>query len=388
MEININNNTENDVKVGGVGNTISSSSREKVETKTPEEKKRWWKNFLFNVKRTWNENLYDGKINNPPQSFQEGWLLQTNALIGHNGYLYDNGYPPGWPNCIWDYPNVASPEFLNANINILPARYVITRSDYLRLCSDLRTEPHDYDKMKIGVFLKEIYNILQLNEQMPKVRHRHQILWWGIDNSSKVDGRWLTNFIDSGDAAIFGKAWRTLGDDEETRKATLVRHAINETKGKELHSMLKIHDKTFEEIWEEREKSNQVPPPELQQEQEVSKDNNTDNTNNEKNNEGEEENKDDPSKDKSQNTNPENKDETSLGNMRATSERRGDPHQNANTINDITETVGPVSTQTFPETNTATLSDNITYSQQQIKNTPTKNQDWHLSKDLECVTVW
>lgn len=213
-----------------------------MKTDNTKKKKKWWKDFIFGIKREWNENLCKGGESANAFLLKNDWALDETALIGNDGRLYLSGFDPKKDDSIWDYDFMEY--LLNAyhEQNTPLVSSIITNDDYETLCSDLGTTLGNYDSISIGVFLKGIHKILQNRSQMPEVRRRRKLLFF-VDNTSKADGRRLKNYVD-----LTGKPkWGDFGNDDEKRKESLVSVAINKEKGKKLCKLLKCK-RSYKEI--------------------------------------------------------------------------------------------------------------------------------------------
>lgn len=269
-----NKNPQIKIQVGGGKRPKHPTSWEWVSTQNPEEKKQWWNDFRAEVLRKYHEHaIHPGDAINESRGFKPHYVIDDNALIDENGDVVD---APPYHSKTLEWPSDNTPVVFTWDLLVgINAEKCFTERLGKKLCNDLGKDVikwGNYRGKKLSEYLEKIYSILKDNNEMPKVRHRR-----GNDTASKADERWLKDYINMKDQRLWEnpnsqspvrKMYGDLGDDEESRKATLVQCAIDEEKGKKLHKLLKIKRKDFKTLWDEREQQNaaqqqsvpQMPP--------------------------------------------------------------------------------------------------------------------------------
>lgn len=81
-----------------------------------------------------------------------------------------------------------------------------------QLCQDLGIKWEKWCQQPLSEYLLEIKRQVDNSQTMPKIRHRHKFLCFGVDKSSKTDGRWLWDFIDDDrKVKLAEKKWSEMG---------------------------------------------------------------------------------------------------------------------------------------------------------------------------------
>ena len=249
------------------------TSREWVSTQKLEEKAQWWDEFRKEVLRKCNEHAMkpEDPVNQLCQQTNNN-PINRHILIDDNGNLVQ-GTRIDTPILAWQGDNTVNGITDRGSwFNLIDTKDCFTDRLGAKLCEDLGKDKIKWDDYKGGKLLKyleAIYKILSNSKEMPKVRHRHILVGLGINRKSRTDERWLCDYINFYNKKLWRnpddlnqglRVYGDLGDDDESRKATLVQCAKSKEHGKKLYNLLKIKEREFEDIWNTKDQPNPAQP--------------------------------------------------------------------------------------------------------------------------------